>query len=161
MASGLLIKQKQLLAGDGIAINHGETASTISLAENALDNAVRIYDATVEAETGVITITDGTQVADLAIGDEIRTPDGVYQKIKDNITTTGSADGTRIEVSGITKPADVNGVYILTETEKVWKHESADYWISQWISLEGESYWLIANTSSPSNPGMAIFIGSG
>lgn len=161
MASGLLIKQKQLLAGDGIAIAHGETASTISLAENALDNSVRIYDATVEAETGVITITDGTPVADLRIGDEIRTPDGVYQKIKDNITTTGSADGTRIKVSGITKPADANGVYVLTETEKVWKHESADYWISQFISLEGDSYWLIANTSSPSNPGLAIFTGPG
>ena len=122
---------------------------------------VRIYDATVDAETGVVTITDGTQVADLRIGDEIRTPDGVYQKIKDNITTTGSADGTRIEVSGITNPADANGVYILTETEKVWKHESADYWISQWTSQESESFWLIANTSSPSNPGMAIFIGPG
>lgn len=157
MASGLLIKQKQLLAGDGIAINHGETASTISLAENALENAVRIYDATVEAETGVVTITDGTPVTDLRIGDEIRTPDGVYQKTKDSITTGSPADGTRIKVSGITSPAEANGLYILTETEKVWKHESADYWISQWSG----SYWLIANTSSPSNPGMSIFYASG
>ena len=157
MASGLLIKQKQLLAGDGIAINHGENASTISLAENALDNAVRIYDATVDAETGVITITDGTQVADLAIGDEIRTPDGVYQKIKDSITTGSPADGTRIEVSGITSPAEANGLYILTETANVWKHESADYWISQWSG----SYWLIANSSSPTDPSMALFYASG
>ena len=157
MASGLLIKQKQLLAGDGIAINHGETASTISLAENALDNAVRIYDATVESSTGVVTITDGTPVTDLRIGDEIRTPDGVYQKTKDSITTGSPADGTRIEVSGITSPAEANGLYVLTETEKVWKHESADYWISQWSG----SYWLIANTSSPSNPGISIFYASG
>lgn len=157
MASGLLIKQKQLLAGNGIAINHGETASTISLAENALDNSVRIYDATVESSTGVVTITDGTPVTDLRIGDEIRTPDGVYQKTKDSITTGSPADGTRIKVSGITSPAEANGLYILTETEKVWKHESADYWISQWSG----SYWLIANTSSPSNPGISIFYASG
>lgn len=154
MASGLLIKQKQLLAGDGIAINHGETASTISLAENALDNAVRIYDATVEAETGVITITDGTQVADLAIGDEIRTPDGVYQKVKDNITTTGSADGTRIEVSGITTPADANGYYAL-QSENVWKHETANYWITVYSS--SGYYWMISSKSDPANPGEALF----
>lgn len=160
MASGLLIKQKQLLAGDGIAIDHGETASTISLAENALDNAVRIYDATVEAETGVVTITDGTQVSELTIGDEIRTPDGVYQKIKDSITTVSPADGTRIKVSGITTPEEFNGVYILTETEKVWKHESADYWILQSISQSSDSYWMIADTRSPSYPGEANFIAS-
>ena len=156
MASGLLIKQKQLLAGDGIAINHGETASTISLAENALDKAVRIYDATVDAETGVITITDGTPVSDLAIGDEIRTPDGVYQKIKDNITTTGSADGSRIEVSGITSPADANGLYILTETDRKWKHESADYWISSWNNAY---YWMISAVEDAANPGSSLFYG--
>ena len=152
MASGLLIKQKQLLAGDGIAINHGENASTISLAENALDNAVRIYDATVDAETGVITITDGTQVADLAIGDEIRTPDGVYQKIKDNTTTTGPADGSRIEVSGITSPSDANGYYAL-QSENLWKHETANYW----ITLFSGRYWMISDKSAPASPGECIF----
>lgn len=154
MASGLLIKQKQLLAGDGIAINHGETASTISIAENAFDNSVRIYDATVEAETGVITITDGTPVADLAIGDEIRTPDGVYQKVKDSITTTGPADGTRIEVSGITSPSDANGYYVL-QSEDVWKHETANYWITHFFSSGW--YWMISNKSDPANPGEALF----
>ena len=156
MASGLLIKQKQLLAGDGIAINHGETASTISLAENALENAVRIYDATVEEETGVVTITDGTQVSELAIGDEIRTPDGVYQKIKNNITTTGSADGSRIEVSGITTPAEANGFYILTETDRKWKHESANYWISSWNNAY---YWMISAIEDAANPGSSLFYG--
>lgn len=155
MASGLLIKQKQLLAGDGIAINHGETASTISLAENALDNAVRIYDATVEAETGVVTITDGTQVSELAIGDEIRTPDGVYQKIKDSTTTEGPADGTRIEVSGITSPVEANGLYILTETDRKWKHESADYWILVWQNTS----WMISPVESGANPGYSLFYG--
>ena len=154
MASGLLIKQKQLLAGDGIAINHGETASTISLAENALDNAVRIYDATVDAETGVITITDGTQVADLAIGDEIRTPDGVYQKTKDSITTGSPANGTRIEVSGITNPVEANGVYVL-QSENVWKHETENYWITVFSSSGW--YWMISNKSNPANPSESLF----
>lgn len=113
---------------------------------------VRIYDATVEAETGVITITDGTQVADLAIGDEIRTPDGVYQKIKDNITTTGSADGSRIEVSGITSPADANGYYAL-QSENLWKHETVDYW----ITLFSGRYWMISDKSAPASPGECIF----
>ena len=155
MASGLLIKQKQLLAGDGIAIDHGETASTISLAENALDTTVHIYDATVDAETGIITITDGTQVSELAIGDEIRTPDGVYQKIKDSTTTEGPADGTRIEVSGITSPAEANGVYILTETDRKWKHESADYWILVWQ----DKSWMISPVETGANPGYSLFYG--
>lgn len=153
MASGLLIKQKQLLAGDGIAINHGETASTISLSENALDKSVRIYDATVEAETGVITITDGTQVADLAIGDEIRTPDGVYQKTKDDITT-GSIpdDGSHISVSGCTDPSDVNGMYVATGEPNTWKNETSNNWISR-LDGYGGPWWFIASSQAPSNPG--------
>lgn len=157
MASGLLIKQKQLLAGNGIAINHGETASTISLAENALDNAVHIYDATVDAETGVITITDGTQVSELAIGDEIRTPDGVYQKVKDSITTGSPANGTRIEVSGITNPVEANGVYVL-QSENVWKHETENYWITVFSSSGW--YWMISNKSNPANPSESLFYAS-
>ena len=116
---------------------------------------VRIYDATVESSTGVVTITDGTPVSDLGIGDEIRTPDGVYQKIKDNITTTGSADGTRIEVSGITSPAEANGFYILTETDRKWKHESADYWILVWQNTS----WMISPVENGANPGYSLFYG--
>lgn len=161
MASGLLIKQKQLLAGDGIAINHGETASTISLAENALDNAVRIYDATVDAETGVVTITDGTQVADLAIGDEIRTPDGVYQKTKNQVIEEQPADGSRINVTGITNPEAANGAFILTETDNVWKHEAADYWISKYLmgSTEERTFWMISAVENADNPGSSLFYG--
>ena len=153
MASGLLIKQKQLLAGDGIAINHGETASTISLAENALENAVRIYDATVEEETGVITITDGTQVSELAIGDEIRTPDGVYQKTKDDITT-GSIpdDGSHILISGCTDPTAVNGMYVATGEPNTWKNETGNYWISK-LDGYGGPWWFIASSQAPANPG--------
>lgn len=153
MASGLLIKQKQLLAGDGIAINHGETASTISIAENAFDKSVRIYDATVEAETGVVTITDGTPVADLAIGDEIRTPDGVYQKVKDDITT-GSIpdDGSHILVSGCTDPTAVNGMYVATGEPNTWKNETGNYWISK-LDGYGGPWWFIASSQAPANPG--------
>ena len=153
MASGLLIKQKQLLAGDGIAINHGETASTISLAENALENAVRIYDATVAEETGVITITDGTQVSELAIGDEIRTPDGVYQKTKDDITT-GSIpdDGSHILISGCTDPTAVNGMYVATGEPNTWKNETGNYWISK-LDGYGGPWWFIASSQAPANPG--------
>ena len=115
---------------------------------------VRIYDATVESSTGVVTITDGTPVSDLAIGDEIRTPDGVYQKIKDNITTTGSADGSRIEVSGITNPADANGYYAM-QSENLWKHETADYWITVFSSSGW--YWMISNKSNPANPSESLF----
>ena len=120
-----------------------------------IDAAVRIYDATVESSTGVVTITDGTPVSDLAIGDEIRTPDGVYQKIKDNITTTGPADGSRIEVSGITNPVEANGTYILTETDRKWKHESADYWILVWQNTS----WMISPVENGANPGYSLFYG--
>lgn len=120
-----------------------------------LSDAVLRYPATVDTESKVVTITDGTPVKDIRIGDEIVTAAGVYKKTKDSITIGSPADGTRIEVSGI-NPAEVNGVYILTETEKVWKHESADYWISQWNG----SYWVIADTSSPSSPSAAFFYAS-
>lgn len=155
MASGLLIKQKQLIAGDGITIEHAQTSSTISLSNSTLNAAVRIYDATIASDTGVVTITDGTPVADLNIGDEIRTPDGVYQKVKDSITTTGPADGSRIEVSGITSPAEANGFYILTETDRKWKHESADYWILVWQNTS----WMISPVESGANPGYSLFYG--
>ena len=156
MASGLLIKQKQLLAGDGITIEHAQTSSTISLSNSTLNAAVRIYDATIASDTGVVTITDGTPVADLNIGDEIRTPDGVYQKVKDGITTTGPADGTRIEVSGITSPSDANGYYAL-QSEDVWKHETANYWITLFFSSGW--YWMLSNKSDAANPGECLFYG--
>ena len=117
-----------------------------------IDAAVRIYDATIDSDTGVVTITDGTPVSDLHIGDEIRTPGGVYQKIKDNTTTTGPADGSRIEVSGITSPADANGYYTL-QSENLWKHETANYW----ITLFSGRYWMISDKSAPASPGECIF----
>lgn len=121
------------------------------------DNGVSIYPATINSETNEITLDNGSDIAQLPVGDEILLEDGVYKKVKEYHTIGSPADGTRIEVSGITNPTESNGAYILTETANVWKHESADYWISQWSG----SYWLIANSSAPSNPGMSIFYASG
>lgn len=153
MASGLLIKQKQLLAGDGITIEHAQTSSTISLSNSTLNAAVRIYDATIASDTGVVTITDGTPVADLNIGDEIRTPDGVYQKVKDGITT-GSIpdDGSHILVSGCTDPTAVNGMYVATGEPNTWKNETGNYWISK-LDGYGGPWWFIASSQAPANPG--------
>ena len=118
---------------------------------------IAIYSATINPETKEITLDNGSDIAQLPVGNEILLEDGVYKKVKEYHTIGSPANGTRIEVSGITNPVEANGAYILTETANVWKHESADYWISQWSG----SYWLIANSSSPSNPGMSIFYASG
>ena len=121
-----------------------------------LSDAVLRYPATVDTESKVVTITDGTPVEDVRIGDEIVTADGVYKKTKDSITTRSPANGTRTEVSGNTGAAEANGGYILTETENVWKNESADYWILLW-----NDYWFIADTRNPLYPGMSFFYASG
>ena len=157
MPSGFNLRQKDISVGSGLNIEYSQTGAGILIsAVDTTNTTVHIYDATVDAETGVVTITDGTQVADLAIGDEIRTPDGIYQKVKDSITTGSPADGTRIEVSGITSPAEANGDYILTETENVWKNDSADYWISSWNNAY---YWMISAVDNAANPGSSLFYG--
>ena len=150
MASGLLIKQKQLLAGDGITIEHAQTSSTISLSNSTLNAAVRIYDATIASDTGVVTITDGTPVADLNIGDEIRTPDGVYQKVKNQIITTGEPNGTKLAITGAEEPAAINGTYTLENNElsgfnRVWKHDSENYYVKYYMG-----FWLISADKSNS-----------
>lgn len=158
MPSGFNLRQKDISVGSGLNIEYSQTGAGILIsAVDTTNTTVHIYDATVDAETGVITITDGTQVADLAIGDEIRTPDGVYQKIKDSITTGSPADGTRIKVSGITSPAEANGVYIL-QSENVWKHETENYWITVFFSIL--YYWMISNKSNPANPSESLFYAS-
>ena len=52
-----------------------------------IDDAVRRYPATIDSESKIVTITDGTPVANIRIGDEIVTSEGVYKKVKDSITT--------------------------------------------------------------------------
>ena len=97
-----------------------------------LSSAVMRYPATVDPETRVVSVTDGTPVEDIRIGDEIVTADGVYQKTKDSITT-GSIpdDGSHILVSGCTDPDDVNGIYVATGEPNTWKNETSNNWISR------------------------------
>lgn len=59
--------------------------SLISL-DTDINDAVLRYPATVDSESGVVVITDGTPVTDVRIGDEIVTSDGVYKKVKDSVT---------------------------------------------------------------------------
>lgn len=151
MASGLLIKQKQLIAGDGITIEHAQTSSTISLSNSTLSAAVRIYDATIASDTGVVTITDGTPVADLNIGDEIRTPDGVYQKTKDSITSDSDPATGDIQVSGISMVTIANGVYKY-QSENKWKHESQNYY----MVLFNNTYWVCGSQENPTSYNMGI-----
>lgn len=111
---------------------------------------VRIYDATVGAETGVVTITDGTPVTNLRIGDEIRTPDGVYQKIKDSITTSGDPATSSINISGFTNPSNANGTYVF-HSDKKWKHESENYWVTT-----SSNHWVISSMEAPAAPSAGL-----
>ena len=116
--------------------------SLISL-DTDINDAVLRYPATVDPESGVVAITDGTPVTDVRIGDEIVTPDGTYKKVKDTTTIDNPPDGTRIKLSGLTFPDDINGTFIL-QSEDVWKHESKSYWI-----LKYSNSWLITWTQTP------------
>ena len=154
MPSGFNLRQKDISVGSGLNIEYSQTGAGILIsAVDTANTTVRIYDATVEGETGVITITDGTQVSELAIGDEIRTPDGVYQKTKDDITT-GSIpdDGSHILISGCTDPTAVNGMYVATGEPNTWKNETGNYWISK-LDGYGGPWWFIASSQAPANPG--------
>lgn len=116
--------------------------SLISL-DTDINDAVLRYPATVNSESGVVVITDGTPVTDVRIGDEIVTSDGVYKKVKDSVTIDQPPNGTRIKLSGLTFPEDINGTFIL-QSEDVWKHESHEYWI-----LKYSNSWLITWTQTP------------
>lgn len=116
--------------------------SLISL-DTDIKDAVLRYPATVNSESGVVVITDGTPVTDVRIGDEIVTSDGVYKKVKDSVTIDQPPNGTRIKLSGLTFPEDINGTFIL-QSEDVWKHESHEYWI-----LKYSNSWLITWTQTP------------
>lgn len=134
-----------LSAQDGVLTIESEGGTEIDT--NAM---VRIYDATVGAETGVVTITDGTPVTDLRIGDEIRTPDGVYQKIKDSITTSGDPATSSINISGFTNPSNANGTYVF-QSDKKWKHESENYWVTT-----SSNHWVISSMEAPAAPSAGL-----
>lgn len=118
--------------------------SLISL-DTDINDAVLRYPATVDSESRVVAITDGTPVTDVRIGDEIVTPVGTYKKVKDSVTIDQPPDGTRIKLTGLTYPDDINGTFIL-QSEDVWKHESKSYWI---LKHANGNRWLITWTQTP------------
>ena len=75
---------------------------------------IAIYSATINPETKEITLDNGSDIAQLPVGNEILLEDGVYKKVKEYHTIGSPANGTRIEVSGITNPVEANGAYMLS-----------------------------------------------
>ena len=130
--SSLASNIKTLKAGENIFLEAENGVLTINASGGGedidLSDAVLRYPATVDPESKVVTITDGTPVTEVRIGDEIVTPQGVYQKVKDSITTGDTADGSHIAVSGSEGAAPINGTYTL-QSENLWKHESENYWL--------------------------------
>lgn len=126
-------------------------SSIIPQTSSDTSGAVRRYPATVDAETGVVSVTDGTPVEDVRIGDEIVTPDGVYQKVKNQIITTGEPNGTKLAITGAEEPAAINGTYTLENNEssgfnRVWKHDSENYYVKYRVG-----FWLISADKSNSD----------
>ena len=115
-----------------------------------IDAAVRIYDATIDSDTGVVTITDGTPVSDLAIGDEIRTPDGVLKKVDNSTEVVSDPYTGDIQVMGFTNPTAANGLYKF-QSDRKWKHASANYW----ITTSGNA-WVISSLEAPPAPSAGL-----
>ena len=117
--------------------------------------AVHIYSASIGAD-GMVTVSGGAAtVPSLAIGDEITSGGRLWRKARQEAvvyttsTVVSSAGGTPnsdvIIVSGAGTEM-VNGTYNIVdssavETARVWKHESAQLWIS-WDSL-GVAGWYL------------------
>lgn len=115
-----------------------------------LSDAVLRYPATVDTESKVVTITDGTPVKDVRIGDEIVTAAGVYKKTKDSITTSGDPATSSINISGFTNPSNANGTYVF-QSDKKWKHESENYWVTT-----SSNHWVISYTEAPAAPSAGL-----
>lgn len=117
--------------------------------------AVHIYSASIGAD-GMVTVSGGAvTVPSLAIGDEITSGGRLWRKARQEAvvyttsTVVSSAGGTPnsdvIIVSGAGTEM-VNGVYNIVdsaavETARIWKHESAQLWIS-WDPL-GVAGWYL------------------
>lgn len=122
--------------------------------------AVHIYSASIGAD-GMVTVSGGAvTVPSLAIGDEITSGGRLWRKARQEAvvyttsTVVSSAGGTPnsdvIIVSGAGTEI-VNGTYNIVdssavETARVWKHESAQLWIS-WDSL-GVAGWYLGRSYS-------------
>lgn len=128
--------------------------------------AVHIYSASIGAD-GMVTVSGGAvTVPSLAIGDEITSGGRLWRKARQEAvvyttsTVVSSAGGTPnsdvIIVSGAGTEM-VNGTYNIVdssavETARVWKHESAQLWIS-WDSL-GVAGWYLGCSYSQ-QPGVS------
>lgn len=133
---------------DGKMTFDGEEVGGID--PNFLSKTVWRYPATVDAESGVVTITDGTLVTEIRIGDKIVTSQGVYQKVKDSITTSGDPATSSINISGFTNPSNANGTYVF-QSDKKWKHESENYWV-----VTSYNYWVISYMEAPTSPSSGL-----
>lgn len=133
---------------DGKMTFDGEEVGGID--PNFLSKTVWRYPATVDAESGVVTITDGTLVTEIRIGDKIVTSQGVYQKVKDSITTSGDPATSSINISGFTNPSNANGTYVF-QSDKKWKHESENYWVTT-----SSNHWVISSMEAPAAPSAGL-----
>lgn len=127
-------------------------SSIIPQTSSDTSGAVRRYPATVDKETGVVSVTDGTPVEDVRIGDEIVTPNGVYKKTTDSIEIEGNQSTGDLVVSGITTPSTANGTYTY-QSENLWKNESAGYW----FDLLDNLYWRCTSNTGTSTPSAGVF----
>lgn len=128
--------------------------------------AVHIYSASIGAD-GMVTISGGAvTIPSLAIGDEITSGGRLWRKARQEAvvyttsTVVSSAGGTPnsdvIIVSGAGTEI-VNGTYNIVdstavETARIWKHESAQLWIS-WDSI-GVAGWYLGCSYSQA-PGVS------
>ena len=133
--------------------------------------AVHIYSASIGAD-GMVTVSGGAvTVPSLAIGDEITSGGRLWRKARQEAvvyttsTVVSSAGGTPnsdvIIVSGAGTEM-VNGTYNIVdssavETARIWKHESAQLWIS-WDSLGVAGWYLGCSYSQEPGASDAYYI---
>lgn len=133
--------------------------------------AVHIYSASIGAD-GMVAVSGGAvTIPSLAIGDEITSGGRLWRKARQEAvvyttsTVVSSAGGTPnsdvIIVSGAGTEM-VNGTYNIVdssavETARVWKHESAQLWIS-WDSLGVAGWYLGCSYSQEPGASDAYYI---
>ena len=133
--------------------------------------AVHIYSASIGAD-GMVAVSGGAvTVPSLAIGDEITSGGRLWRKARQEAvvyttsTVVSSAGGTPnsdvIIVSGA-GTEKVNGTYNIVdstavETARIWKHESAQLWIS-WDSLGVAGWYLGCSYSQEPGASDAYYI---
>lgn len=151
-AANIYLNNNSPNTANGLAIvgENGKLPSSILPEQTNIDlsDAVLRYPATVEPESKVVTITDGTPVEDVRIGDEIVTADGVYKKTKDSIVTGDDplTGDLMINIPGM-MGSGISGLYKY-QSENKWKHETAQSWLSL---AENNTYWTCSSIENPDN----------